>query len=61
MKKGIKTKFAEIITNIFSYISQVPCKFFATQCFFADHLKDKTANKTTCKTTLASPCQLRAH
>ena len=29
-------------------------KIFATQCFFTDHLNQKTKNKTTCRTPSAN-------
>ena len=64
-KSQFVTKFVGIIVTIFScsykIISQIPCKIFATQCFFTDHLKHKTVNKKTCGTSSAKPCQLCAH
>ena len=39
----------------------VTSKIFATQCFFADHLKHKTVNKTTCRMSSANPHQLYKH
>ena len=38
-----------------------PLKIFATPCFFTDHLKHKTVNKTTCRAPSANPCHLCAH
>ena len=57
------TNFVAIIVTIVSYknASQSPCKIFATQCFFTDHLKHKTVNKTTFSTLSANPRQLCAH
>ena len=51
------TKFVGIIVKLFSYenFSQIHCKIFAVQCFFTDHLKHKTVNKTTCRTPSANP------
>ena len=34
---------------------QIPCKIFAKQFFFTDHLERKTVNKTTCRTPLVNP------
>ena len=42
-------------------IPQVPSKTIGTQCFFNDHLNNKTANKTTCRTPSANLCQLWVH
>ena len=39
----------------------MPCKIFATQCFFINHFKNKIVKKTTCKTPPANPYQLCAH
>ena len=36
-------------------------KVFATQCFFTDHLKNKTVNKSSCRMPSANPRQLSAH
>ena len=36
-------------------------KSLATQCFFTDHLKHKTVNKTTCRTPSVNPRKLCAH
>ena len=46
---------------LFKNASQIPCKIFATQCFFTGYLKHKTVNKTTCRTPSANPPQLYAH
>ena len=50
-KSAFATKFVGIIVTVFSYknLSEITCKIFATQCFFNDHLKHKTVNKTTCR------------
>ena len=45
----------------YKYVSQVPCKIFATQCVFTDHLKHKTGCKRSCKTPSANPPQPCAH
>ena len=51
-----------IVTNIFIQLFfQIPCKIFATQCLFNDHLKRKTVNKTTCRIPSANPRQLCKH
>ena len=34
---------------------------FTTKSPFSHHLKQKMANKTTCKIPTANPCQLQAH
>ena len=63
-KKGIKATFLTtfvgiIVMIIFIWnVSQIPCKIFATQCFFTDHLKHKTVHKTACRTPSVNPCQL---
>ena len=51
------------MSRLFSYknFSQIPCKIYATQCFFTDHLKHKTVNIMTCRTPSADPRQLCAH
>ena len=62
-KSEFVTKFAGIIVTIISYknFSQITCKNFAKQCFFTDHLKHKTVNRTTCRMHSANLRQLRAH
>ena len=57
------TKLVGIIVTIIFYknFSQIPCKIFATQCFFTDHLKHKTVNIMTCRMPSANPRQLYAH
>ena len=42
-------------------ISQIPCKIFAVQCYFTDHLKRKTLHKITLRTPLVNPLQLCVH
>ena len=39
-------------------LSQIPCKIFASQCFFTDHLKHKTVNKATRRMPSVNPYQL---
>ena len=55
-------KAYRIIIYIYIYIyynlSQIPCKIFATQCFFTDPLKPKIVNKITCRVPFANPRQL---
>ena len=53
----------ELQLLLFSYknLSRIPRKIFATQWFFTDHLKYKTANKATSRTPSANPNQLCAH
>ena len=51
--KGQKKDESELVTKLVGII--VTIKIFATQCFFTDHLKHKTVNKTTCRTPSASP------
>ena len=65
--KGQERDESELVTKlegiIVSYknISKIPCKVFATQCFFTDHLKHKFLNKTTCRPPSANPRQLCTH
>ena len=42
-------------------VCQIPNKTFAPQCFFTEHLDQKTVNKTTCRTPSANPRQLCAY
>ena len=55
-KSKFVTKFLTIIVAIFSFknVSQIPCKVFATQCFFTDHLKHKTIKKQLAECTQQS-------
>ena len=48
-------------TILRTIISQTASKTFATQCFYTDHLKHKTANKTSCRTPSENPHQLCTH
>ena len=59
----VKNVVGIIVTIIFMQksLSRIPCKIFATQCFFTDHLKHKTANKTICRMPSANPRHLCAH
>ena len=54
--------FWELKLRLFSYknLSQIPCKVFPAKCFFTDHLKQKTLNKTTCRMPSANSRQLFA-
>ena len=63
-KSEFVTKFEgsiATITFIKKYISQIADKIFAALCFFNDHLKHKTLNKTAYKAPSASPRQLCAY
>ena len=62
-KSKFITKYVEIRLMIVSYknLSQIPCKIFATQCFFTDHLKHKLVDKTTCRVPSAHRHQLCRH
>ena len=42
-------------------MSQIPSEIVATQCLFADHLKQRTVNKTIWRTPSAKPRQTCAH
>ena len=43
--------------RLHSILSRNPCKIFSIQCFFTDHLKHSTVNKTTCRTPSGDPCR----
>ena len=54
------TKFAAIIVTIYFHI-KIPLKFLVKsllQCFFTNHWKRKTLNKTTCRTPSSNLRQL---
>ena len=55
-KNGVKTNLLRLLSS--KNLSQIPSKIFATQCFFTDHLKYKTVNKTTFRTPSANPRQI---
>ena len=42
-------------------MSQIASKTFATQCYFSDHLNQKTVNKATWRTPSANPHHIWAH
>ena len=63
-KQGNKIEFATKFVGsknsnyTHTKISQIACKTFATQCFYTNHLKHKTVNKTICKMPPVNPRQL---
>ena len=44
------------MTISYENVAQIPCKIFGIKCSFTDHLRYKTANKTTCRTPSVNPC-----
>ena len=62
--KRDKTEFVRKLVWNYRYdyfhkkFSQIPCKIFGTLCFFTDHLKHKTVNKTICRMSSANLLQL---
>ena len=45
--------------NLRKTFSQIHCEIFGTQCFFTNHLRHKSVNKTTCSTPSANPRQIK--